>query len=255
MGWGDEIIATGQAREMQEKDRSQKVMVLDRHGAAREHEAWENNPRIATRRDMASAFHRLKNAPGHRPYIAQKDFHRWTWRAYRCPVGEIYLSDREKEFAAEFDVGVVIEPWLKDRASPNKDWGRDNWLKLSSLLISRGIKLSQMGPRDTRVLPGVQHIETPTMRHACAVLARAQAAVLPEGGLHHAAAALGIKSIVIFGGFIAPSVTGYAAQRNLYVESAAHPNGCGMRIACAHCAAAMKSIEPVAVADLLMGLL
>lgn len=243
MGWGDELMVTGQARELQQRDPSMRVMVLDRKGARREHEAWQNNPRIAAASD-SGPFHVLRNGPGHRPYISQKAHHQWVWRPFKCPVGEIYLTDAERAFAARFDPGIIIEPHIKERASPNKNWGYDNWIKLSKLLFEKGMKLSQMGPAGTKVIDGVQHIETPTMRHACAVLARAQVAILPEGGLHHAAAALGIKAVVIFGGFIAPSVTGYSMHANMYIEDRSWPNGCGFRMRCVHCKHSMNRITP-----------
>jgi len=53
-----------------------------------------------------------------------------------------------------------------------------------------GLRLVQLGPAGTRLLHGVEHYPTNTFREACAALARSRAAVLHEGGLHHAAAAV-----------------------------------------------------------------
>jgi hypothetical protein len=50
--------------------------------------------------------------------------------------------------------------------------------------------------------------------------------ISPEGGLHHAAAALGVRAVVIFGGFISPATTGYELHTNLFTGGQA----CGMRI-------------------------
>ena len=69
MGWGDEIMATGQARVMQESD-PRKVAVADAAGRVRWHPAWQGNPRIATPREAGHGdVQRLTNGPGCRPYV------------------------------------------------------------------------------------------------------------------------------------------------------------------------------------------
>jgi ADP-heptose:LPS heptosyltransferase len=80
---------------------------------------------------------------------------------------------------------------------------------------------------------------------AAATLSRARAAVLPEGGLHHAAAAVGVKSIVIYGGYISPQQTGYNLHENIFTGG----EPCGMRIPCRHCEKAMASIAPEMVME------
>ena len=247
---GDELIASGQARKMQQAHPG-KVVIQDRNGAHREHEMWANNPRIARRSDRLFKPQYLVNGPGVRPYIATKSPDRWGWREWECPVGEIYFSADELAFAMECSPGVVIEPNNKQKASPNKDWGFERWRELALLMIGAGIRPWQIGPNGARVLPGARMICTPTFRLGCAVLAKAKACVLPEGGLHHAAAALGVPAIVIFGGFISPKQTGYATQTNLFTGGAP----CGMRIPCEHCAEAMAAITPRMVMDELAKLL
>jgi len=98
-----------------------------------------------------------------------------------------------------------------------------------------------LGGKGTHPLQHATLIPTEDFRLACAVLARARAYVGHEGGLHHAAAALGIPGVVIFGGFTPVELTGYAIHHNLGVSLAA---ACGMRMPCAHCAAAMADITP-----------
>ena len=72
------------------------------------------------------------------------------------------------------------------------------------------------------------------------LLAISNTSLLPEGGLMHAAAALNIPSVIIFGGFSSPDNTGYDLHKNLYIG--AEP--CGAREYCKHCASAMKKISP-----------
>lgn len=250
MGWGDEIIVTGQARLLQQQNPG-KVVVYDRAGRIRWHEIWRNNPRIVSPADRPHRPQMLINGPGVRPYIAAKTPERWTWKDWACPVGEIHFSAGELAFAAQHSPGVVIEPVLKAKASPNKDWGRANWTALAALLRAAGMEPCQIGPPGTQLLPGVRLIEAPGFREACAVLARARAAVLPEGGLHHAAAALGVKTVVIFGGYISPRQTGYDSQVNLFTGGTA----CGMRTPCRHCAQAMAAIAPDQVQERVAALL
>ena len=60
-----------------------------------------------------------------------------------------------------------------------------------------------------------------------------------EGGVHHTAATVEAKGVVIFGGFIPPEITGYDFHTNLFTGGEA----CGSRYSCKHCKAAMEAIE------------
>lgn len=253
MGWGDELMAAGQARRIQlENPKAGKVIIRDRNGNIRQHEAWNDNPRILKRSEAPGRTAvSIVNGPSVRPYIADKSEMKWTWNEWECPVGEIYFSDLELKFAEAYSPQVVIEPNNKAKASPNKDWGIERWAGLVHLLKKAGLESVQLGPRGTRVIDGAALIETPTIRLACAVLAKAKVAVLPEGGLHHAAAALSVPTVVIFGGFISPKQTGYATQTNLFTGG----KPCGMRQNCPHCKIAMAAITPEMVFDEAMKLL
>jgi ADP-heptose:LPS heptosyltransferase len=238
MGWGDEIIVTGMARRLQEIV-PLPVRVLDRHGKPRRHDIWRGNPRIAAP-DHKGPVQTLVCGEGRRPYVERQAKDRWIWRDWPCPVGEIYLSAREREFAARYPGRVILEPTIKAEASPNKDWGRARWEALARMLRNAGLPVAQMGGPGTPRLEGVELIPTPGFREAAAVLGAATLAVVPEGGLHHAAAALGVRAVVLFGGFISPRQTGYAAHVNLFTGG----RPCGMRVRCRHCEEAMAAITP-----------
>lgn len=249
MGWGDELMVTGQVRELQQADPRKVRIVYER---PRWHEAWEGNPRIA-RPDELGDFQELRPRDGYkRPYIAEKGDDQWTWRAYGPPRGELYFTPEELKFGEAGRERIVIEPRIKPGASPNKDWGKGRWIELVELAKKQGIRFTQLGPINKYQLPGVSFLITPTMRLAAAVLGTVRAAVLHEGGMHHACAALGTPAVVIFGGFIAPEVTGYPEQKNLFTGAGL---GCGMRVPCPHCAAAMAAIEPAQVLKELEALL
>lgn len=220
---------------MQERD-PRKVAFRGKDGRARWHPLFDGNPRLS--RDGVGAQW-SENRSGNRPYIAHLDRRRFTWvERYECPRGEIYLTAQEQAFARGHAGKVLIEPHIKARDGSNKDWGFTNWQAVVDKLPA--LPWAQLGPAGTRGLRGVQFIETRDFRLACAVVSLARACVLPEGGLHHAAAAFNRPAVVIFGGFISPAQTGYPDHRNLYAGG----KPCGLRTPCNHCRKALAQITP-----------
>lgn len=250
MGIGDDIIASGMAREAQARD-TRKVRPMLEKGF-RWSQVWLHNPRILQPHETDDAQDLPVRVGGLRAYIAAKSARCWTWGEYRPPRGELYFSPEETEFGRSHSGRIVLEPHVKSGASPNKQWGWVRWSELASLLARRGLRVTQVGPAGVRVLEGAEHVVTSTFRDAATVLAHAHAAVLPEGGLHHAVAALGVPAVVIYGGFISPAVTGYDDQVSLFTGDGL---GCGMRVQCDHCVEAMEKISPQQVAERLMEIL
>ena len=252
MGWGDEIMATAEARRAQRAD-PRKVAILDRKGQARWHPIWAHNPRIATPDEVAygAEVQFIVNGSGCRPYLDHSRTHKgqFFYTDYRAEPGEIYLTAAERAYGERARGAVVVEPWLKPKAPLNKDWGIARWRELARLLCD--LDLVQLGPYPTTLLPGARHVVTRNEREAAAAVASARACVLPEGGLHHAAAALGVRAVVIFGGYISPATTGYDAHVNFFTGGEA----CGRRTPCEHCRAAMDAISPEQVAAALRGFL
>jgi hypothetical protein len=251
MGWGDEIMVTAEARRLQALD-PRPVAVRGKGGqGARWHPIWDGNPRLTRPEAVHEGVQWLENYGGRRPYIeyARTTRERYAWRAdYRVEPGEIYLTELEQREYRYLDDMVVIEPHVKAGA-PNKSWGWERWQQLVHRLPR--VRWLQLGVSGTRVLHGVRHIVTNDVRTASAVLRHAIAVVVPEGGLHHAAAALGIPGVVIFGGFISPATTGYDLHVNLFTGGEA----CGNRLGCAHCQQAMNSITVEQVSKALLGVL
>jgi hypothetical protein len=243
VGFGDDLMLSGEARAMQARD--PRPVVVYRKGRPFWREAWNGNPRFV-HPDLASMIDHqryvLEDGIARRPYQckAKTTAERWAWVPYRPIPGELFLSDAELNFAAPFSGRrfVMIEPHIKPGASPNKDWGFHRWQQVVKLRPD--LDWIQTGPDHVRPLSGVQFVPCPSVRHACAVLDRATAYVGPEGGMHHAAAALGKPAVVIFGGFISPDVTGYDTHRNLFTGGTA----CGWRKPCKHCSEAMDKITP-----------
>src|SRR5262249_18357046 len=129
-------------------------------------------------------------------------------------------------------------PWHKSVAV-NKDWGLKNYQAVVDRLIKDGFDVVQSSYGRDR-LSGVRVVKTPTFRDALSVMSGARAALVPEGGLHHGAAAVGIAAVVIFGGFIPPTVVGYDTHHNLTGNST---EACGSLTRCDHCRRAMASIS------------
>lgn len=250
VGIGDELIVTGQARMMQQTD-SRKVRVQYEKGKRRWCPLWDNNPRLA-KHDEVGDFQILEPRNDYlRPYCAKKTPERWTWKAYRPPQGEVYFHSFEKAFGYVNTGYVVLGPNLKAGASPNKQWGHERWELLSRMIAAIGLKPITIGATGQKRLTGSNHVET-TIRQAAALIERARAVVTNEGALHHIASAVGTPAVVIYGGYISPAVTGYDGQRSLFVGD---DLGCGMRVPCKHCEAAMAKITPKMVLDQLAGVL
>ena len=241
------MTVTGHVREMQLRD-PRKVRL--EYGKRLWNEVFDHNPRIAHASDRDVQVYQAR-VNGLRPYASAKTESRWTWRDYKPPVGELYFQPDELAYAEKFSPDVVIEPNLKGNASPNKHWGFTRWQALVGLMRAAGIRPVQLGPDGTRSMPGVEVIQTRNFRHACAVLSRARAAVVHEGGLHHGAAAVGVRAVVLYGGFISDRQTGYDMHVNLFTGG----EPCGMRTPCKHCADAMAKITPEMVMEELRKLL
>jgi len=223
-------------------DHGKRVEILDRYGQRRWHPLWEGLPYIATPGESGS-FTRMVNGPGVRPYHEAKEATRWRFRlSYRAQRAEIALTPGEIAFADSYRGRIIIEPNIKAKAPPGKQWGR--WDDLVGMLAERGERVAQLSAPGAARIEGAEVIETPTFRHAAAVLRVSRAAVLPEGGLHHAAAAVGLRAVVIFGGFTPVEVTGYDMHTNI---GASGSEACGMRVPCKHCDEWMAKIEPAQV--------
>lgn len=249
MGIGDEIMASGHA--LSESLRlKRRVRILDRAGRERWHGMWEGL-RYIVRPGERGDYPEVVNGPQCRPYIqypfTKETGYKFTgWRA-RDHVGRIALTREEVQFAAQATHGLgqflFIEPHISPKSNPNKDWGWDKWQELVHLL--QGYKIVQTGAPGTRVLDGVTFIES-SFRQAAAVLARSKAAILPEGGFHHAAGVFGKYAVVLFGGVIDPEITGYPWHYNMVDRS--EGRACGRWTKCTHCQKVwdMLSAETVA---------
>jgi len=249
VGYGDELMATGIARGA--KARGKRIAFGDGQKIIWSYlseQIFKDNPNIAplgSENDPDIEWHPF--CRGNRIYNRQVG-NRWEWNYEFRPIpGEVFFTPEELEFGAQFGSGfVVIETNVMQKGfSPNKQWPIIRYNKVARLLQKDGAEVVQFVFNGGYVLPNVRQIRTPTFRHAMAVLKYAALYIGPEGGLHHASAAVGAGAVVLFGGFIPPRVTGYDAHTNLTGSDVF----CGSLQTCSHCKTAMETISVPDVMD------
>jgi hypothetical protein len=226
-------MGSGEARALHKKTGKKVVM-----GAGKPYwsEVFDHNPAMA--KDPSKDTVWCHNFPGSRPYIAKIEQDHFVFNEdYRAPYGEIFLTEAEKEWASKQISGdyIVVEPDIKDDAKHlylgrNKAWnGWAELLKTDLPWVQLGIKA-----------PKTRQVRTEGIRHALAVLAGAKLFVGTDGALHHAAAALGVPAVVLWGGLVSPKILGYPTHINIW--NGAKSCGTHNRI-CPHCREAMDSIS------------
>lgn len=232
MGWGDSLMACGEAKELHEKT-GKKVMIGN--GKILEHptEIFANNPFISNEITDDAVW--LNNCVGNRPYIKETKGGRIYFNNYRPKPAQFFFTEDEIKWAkknvpADF---IVIEPNVKEtyKHTVNKAW--HYW----SDLIKHDYNFVQLGIHNN---PITKQVKTKTFREALLVLSQAKMFVGTDGGLHHAAAALGIPAVVIWTGFTSPKHLGYDSHINIH--DGGEPCGTYSGL-CPHCVKISKSIS------------
>ncbi len=251
MGIGDALMAVGEARVLHAAS-GKPVLIIGGHGRPMWSEVFENNPYLLKRYSRRS-FIRLVNGGGVRPYIERKTPERWYWKLYQPKPGELFFTDDEKAFAEPYRGMVMIEPNVKNVGHDNKAWPFAKWAELLKQLQSENQhRYVQCVQASTPMIPhGVAQVETPTFRKAAAVLSVCKAFVGTDGGLMHAAAAVGVPAVILWSEFTSPDICGYKTMVNL--RHAGKP--CGNRLSCKGCRAAMDKITVDEVITALKGIL
>lgn len=215
-------------------------------------EVFDNNPKMS--KTIYPGCPWVLNSMHNRPYIdnLKSTPERFVYNQdFRAEPGEIFLTDEEKQkYADEEKYGdmadfIYIEPNTKGTFGGNKDWGFERWQSVVRSLP--GIKFVQ---GKGRALSGVKQIDTGSFREACALLSRGSAFVGTDGGLHHAAAALGKRAVVVWGGLVSPKILGYPNHINLH--SGTH--SCGSTTSCKHCRQALDWVTVEMVREAIMSI-
>lgn len=252
MGAGDEIIAAGMAQKMFERDPQHRpVAILDRWNRPRWHEVWNGNPAIATPTAFArhASVQRLKNASGCRPYIVYPFTPKTGWtfnRSFRARdyVATIYLSDAERKRGeralAKYGPYVLIEPFTDHQ---NFRWPIERWAQVVEACPD--LTFVQHTHRFCGLVPGAK-AEPASLRECFGLIASARTYARSESGPCHAAAALGVPTVTLWGGCMDADVLGgYPLQTSLVDRGPGSP--CGKWERCAHCSACMDRITVDAV--------
>lgn len=207
---------------------------------------FEHNPKIAKDPDPDEIVCWVPNYIGHRPYITEiGETHFKVREDFRVKPGEIYLTDEERRWAEKHKDFILIEPNVKDWSIGfNKAWPYKYWKEL----IKADYPFLQIG---TGWMLDCDYCYTPTFRHALALMERAALVITTDGGLHHAAGAMNIPAVVLWGGLVSPKILGYQNHINLCKAK----TFCGSVLNCEHCKKAMESIHPEEVLSILKRLL
>lgn len=239
MGLGDWLMASGDAKEANERT-GKKVKLGDGVRMSWDGQVFVNNPRMASNSDTDVVW--VKNYQGHRPYLKGTKNGRLLFNDdYKPRVGEIYFNQLEKKNIDKIDKDyIVVEPNVKRvyAHTVNKAW--HGWEEL----FKHDLPWLQLG--DVTVKKYTKWQETATFRDALQILSKAKLFVGTDGGLHHAAAALNIPSVVIWTGFTSPRHLGYDTHRNIHDGS--EPCGTYSGV-CQHCLLKSKAITVEQVLD------
>jgi len=229
MGYGDDILAVGQAIKLGYKDggveigRNRKRL---HHSPMFRGLGWVNS---------TTGRHFLKDYIGRRGYVdyAKSNSARIALLDdYRAHPGELALGPSGGAGA------VVIHTDVKRSFSgENRMWPASYW---EELVRELDCEVLQVDPPGTPLVPGTVRKVEEDPRRALAWLQGAALLVTTEGLFHHAAAALGVPTIVLWGGRTNPRILGYESHRNL----TALEEWCGSRVPCDHCKMAMAAITP-----------
>lgn len=256
MGYGDEIMASHYAKGAQERGKriafgdGERIIWHTNAYTIFKHNKNVAPPGSERDDDIEWCTHSYR---GHRPYNRQFG-NRWLWiPGFSNRPGQLCFGDEEIAWAKRQGRDcVLIEPNVPafKAVGINKQWPVERYGEVAHHLTKAGNKVVQFqyappyGPGVR--LNSVRQIKAPNFRHALAFLSLCSLYVGPEGGMHHAAAALNRNAVVIFGGFISPSITGYQAHANIFTGGEA----CGSFFPCSHCRDALNEISVTKVTAL-----
>jgi len=276
MGLGDEILVSGLI-ELQKSKGLKCVVVENNKGTLNPikwnndmHQIFKNNPFIEnpTNIDNNKEYNYINDHSGCRGYINYEKsiLHRKKKvrflklnSTYKANKGKIYFDSFEKKiienYKHKYGCYILLNTAIKKSLTSNKELPIKKWSQLNNMLLKRGLKTAIMinndfSDEDSAIteLKGVIKINTKTIRKMLCAIAASKMVVTTEGGVHHAAAALDKKCLVIYGGRIDPSILGYESQINI-IDDRPIFNGdsnirfpCGMFSDCIHCKTIMNNV-------------
>ena len=130
--------------------------------------------------------------------------------------------------------------------TPNKDWPDEYWDDLVGRLAARGTVIDVGAPPpEPSARPTGSYIDLrgqTTLPELVAAIAVADLHIAPVTGTVHIAAAMGVSSVVIYGGYEHPDCSSYPGNINLYSPVECAP--CWLRDPCPYAKKCLKMITP-----------
>ena len=256
MGLGGYLTWTAVARELVHRSGIEKVFPFEQHGQLIrpiKTDIFKNNPYISQEFNNERAIPLQLNNPQSN-YCKQDTPERAVHRYDRHIIEQIcemygisdpklkceLYFDNEEISSAQYLVGelkdfVVIEPQSNDEYTVNKKYPIAKWQYVADELIKDGHNVVQIGRKTIdQKLKGVIDLTGKTsFREAAAVISLSKLFVSSEGGLMHAANAVSTESVILYTGFIHPTMTCYPENTNIWIGKNHGP--CGLKIECQHC--------------------
>ncbi len=168
-------------------------------------------------------------------------------RDYEC---EIYFSPHEEEAVNRLQESlklttdfVVIEPhsnsqWFGDL----REWSFERWERVVEWLHDHNYPVVQIGEGGRPVLEGAIDVTgRASFREAVLLMKRARLFLGQEGGLMHAANAVNVPSVIVWGGLTLPEFAAYSKHTVLCTRVECAP--CGLRGQCPYDKKCLTTVE------------
>jgi ADP-heptose:LPS heptosyltransferase len=138
---------------------------------------------------------------------------------------DLYLTQAEKS-AARSVLGeksaICIMSSGKTTFNNNREWGEANFQKVVDY-FKKDFLIVQIGSLTEALLDGVRDYRGKTLRETAAIIHESLLFIGQEGGLMHLANGVKKRSVIIYGGYLHPSITGYGENINLHVNMECSP--------------------------------
>ncbi len=224
---GDTLLLSAMAREIKRVD-PDVYIITETHLP----ELFYHNPNI----DENRGWHIYSNKNNIKTfYNIQKDQQEHVifdllsdlpYSFHQIEIGvDLYLTKAEKSSARDVlgqKPTISIMSSGKTTFNKNREWGRDNFQQVVDY-FSNNFQIVQIGSQSDAPLDRVMDYRAKPLRDTAAIIDRSQLFIGQEGGLMHLANGVKKRSVIIFGGYLNPSVIGYRENINLYVDMDCSP--------------------------------
>lgn len=249
-GIGDEIMASIIIAEIKRKNASCKITLVSRYPAL-----WQNVPEIdevlpfdkENPQGISLGFGHMLPPPRSLPAIIGEQIGLKVEQIRLLPPRPSVSPELKATIAAIPRPRILIQPEASG-FTPNKEWPRGYWEKLTRELVKSGSVLEAgKAPFFKEDLGPAFHSfagKTDVAGFAYLV-SQADLVICPVSGGMHLAEAYGVKSVTIFGGYELPSGHPYPGMTAFYEPVSCAP--CWLDTECPHQRKCLQQITPEAV--------